>query len=1365
METSQLSTKSKMRKQLLSGDISNLDHGKLHHQLQDQQQSPLYTSTPQPMHQHQPQSQQQQQSLLPEPTPGQYPPGQYPQGQYPPGQQMSGQPQLLQQQQQQQQPLPGQYSGQAIPGARLQSMSSMVNTSYDMFTPPPVSTSSSRKASLTSQSGINRFFKRNKSQNDNLNFNEDAGVDIGELTNGVNISLNDITHMRDRGAYSMNSKNRIEDTTPLIPVVGGSIGPASKTTNNVQYRKQMNQQMKMAYASGARAMSMNNQLNPINEQNFVNNPNQTYPRTMTFNSFDGQGPRTMSLMSNNINNSTYGAPGKPSFSSNGGYPLGQNQIQSQRNNSMNNYPPLNSNVPKAMSMRNTPVNGAPGSRTMSLNNPSAGLQNQMNQYPPKQGFQGKPMVYQTNPSQQRFPGQNYNPVPASHPNQLQNQLPGSNQRQGGVDASGFNSNQPNLQAKPGQMQNQMVYQNQGQTQSLNFNNGQIKNQSSNYNENDGTYTYTQSNESLTNVPEEEEETITRKSTLAPERKYPAFSLPLINGKYIQQSVSQYSSGSGPKLLNKTTTSEDEEYKLETDNDGLSRKSTLKKSNSVRLRKLDLFNNKKKDEIAATSEESDEGTTTPDGIRSEEETDASPNFNARNSNERYSIYMTDEEEYSNRDNYRTIGASAANKSNATNLTIDVFVTASDFNSPKKDLTGIDSNLIKNNNGMSSSKDYNFDRSEVEPNLTDDTDDTVSANNAPPEDTGLSSNNLNKYKSLTTNTAFSNFRSISGDNNANNNSSRSNKGDETPKLDSGFDGDETPKFSIKNTFSPEQPAMPIYSDKGSLNSSLYSSSSLGVDQTPGYIYSQESLEKSSNSRDFEYSSYTTNESAKVISGSSNQINNDYINSSPNTYVPNNEPKPKSQPSVGRNSIGSIAVTKRRHSDFKKSPSLNSKPFDAVVQSNSTNFATLEQNFHESINNPEPIETKLSNSHKTTINGSSNSAAGVESPTGDNKRGSRTMSLSNKSKNFFRRLSGKKASTHSNDSDIDDSESSKLTHYSQSIGNDANSNLRSYSTNIVKNQSSKSQLQSQIKPLHFTKEELGIMTCNNDLVTELELVTTELASSIRRELALESKIKNNLRSSGQQNMLDDEYEDGLASKAKAMIDLQEKLNKERRLRFISEEHALMLEHGQEPSALKINYEKNEIYKQLLIKNDMVNQLEDKLAEYESMNGNESATLLDKYNELLKENTDLKFRVIPELERQCGEKRKIQSFSKSLKLIGDDSFDSTYDESQDEISKLKSQREDLRETVSKLTLNHNYELSQANDRIRNLEQEVQNLKLINDKLTRRVSSDSTEDLNSTGNRNFQTSNDMNGTLAAINKGGKIQGFSIVSPRKNLFG
>jgi hypothetical protein len=1364
METAQLSTMSRMRKQLLTGDISNLDHGQLHYQLQDQQQSPLYASTPPPMHHHHPQH---QQSL---------PPGQYPPGQYPPVQPMPGQPMLgqaapqQQQQQQQQQSLPGQYPGQVIPGARLQSMSSMVNTSYDMFTPPTVSTSSSRKASLTSQSGINRFFKRNKSQNDNLNFNEDAGVDIGELTNGVNISLNDITHMRDRGAYSMNSKNRIEDTTPLIPVVGGPISPASKTTNNVQYRKQMNQQMKMAYASGARAMSMNNQLNPINEQNFVNNPNQTYSRTMTFNSFGGQGPRTMSLMSNNFNNSTNVPPSKLSFSSNGGYPLGQNQIQSQRNNSMNNYQTLHSNAPKAMSMRNMPASGAPGFRTMSLNNPSAGLQNQMNQYPPKQVIQGKPMVYQTNPSQQRFPGQNHTPGPGSHPNQLQNQLPGTNQQQSGVDAFGFNSNQPNLQVKPGQIQNQMVYQNQGQSQSPNFNNGKIKNQSSNYNENDGKYHYTQSNESLTNVPEEEEETITRKSTLAPERKYPAFSLPFINGKYSQQSESQFGSGSSPNLLNITTTSEDEEYKSETDNDGLSRKSTLKKSNSVRLRKLDLFNNKQKDKIAATSEESDEETTTPDGIRSEEETEASPNFNARNSNERYSIYMTDEEEYSNRDNYRTIGASAANKSNATNLTNDVFVTACDFNSPKKDLTGSDSNLINNDNGKSSSNEYNFDRSEEEHNLTDDTDDTVSANNAPAEDAGIYSNlskNLNKYKSLTTNTAFSNFRSISGDNNANNNSSISNKGDETPKLDSGFDCDKTPKFSVQSTFAPEQPAMPIHSDKGSLNSSLYSSSSLGVDQTPGYTYSQESLEKSSNSRDFEYSSYTTNESAKVISGSSNQINNESINSSPNTYVENNEPKPKSQPAAGRNSIGSIAVSKRRHSDFKKSPSLNSKPFDAVVQSNSTNFATLEQNYHQPMNIPEQIETKLSNSHKTTIIGSSYSPAGVESPTGDNKRGSRTMSLSNKSKNFFRKLSGRKASIHSNDSDIEDSESSRLTHYSQSIGNDANSNLRSYSTNIVKNQTSKSHLQPQIKPLHFTKEELGIMTCNNDLVTELELVTTELASSIRRELALESKIKNNLRSSGQQSMLDDEYEDGLALKAKAMIDLQEKLNKERRLRFISEEHALMLEHGQEPSALKINYEKNEIYKQLLIKNDMVNQLEDKLAEYESMNGNESATLLDKYNELLKENTDLKFRVIPELERQYGdsEKRKTQSFSKSLKLTGDDSFDSTYDESQEEILKLKSQREDLRETVSKLTSNHNYVLSQANDRIRNLEQQVQNLKLINDKLTKRVNSNSTEDLNSTGNRKFQTSNDINGSLAVKNKGGKMQGFSIVSPRKNLFG
>lgn len=217
---------------------------------------------------------------------------------------------------------------------------------------------------------------------------------------------------------------------------------------------------------------------------------------------------------------------------------------------------------------------------------------------------------------------------------------------------------------------------------------------------------------------------------------------------------------------------------------------------------------------------------------------------------------------------------------------------------------------------------------------------------------------------------------------------------------------------------------------------------------------------------------------------------------------------------------------------------------------------------------------------------------------KRSSRNFSLTNKSMNIFKRLS--KSSKRASGNYDEESVSLKLNRTSISGSSQvptgaAQQRRASGSVPIqlspVVPQHDKYQAPPQLPskgPLTFTKQELHIMNCNNDLLLELELVTTELASSIKRELALENKLKN---SSSSPNPDQDAFAE-VTEKLRQISDLQEKLNKERRLRFISEEHALLLEHGQTPSPLKLNYEKTELYKQLLIKNDLVNQLEDKLA-----------------------------------------------------------------------------------------------------------------------------------------------------------------------------
>lgn len=277
-------------------------------------------------------------------------------------------------------------------------------------------------------------------------------------------------------------------------------------------------------------------------------------------------------------------------------------------------------------------------------------------------------------------------------------------------------------------------------------------------------------------------------------------------------------------------------------------------------------------------------------------------------------------------------------------------------------------------------------------------------------------------------------------------------------------------------------------------------------------------------------------------------------------------------------------------------------------------------------------------------------------------------------------------------------------------------------------------------FTKEELGIMQENGALLNELELVSTELASSIRREVALEYRLQGRESGQAESDLLHE-----LTQKLKHISDLQEKLNKERRLRFISEEHALFLENGVSPSPLKLNYEKTELYKQLLIKNDMVNQLQDKLAEYQDKD--EYLLLYEKYHDLVKEHTELKYNVVPELERRAKGVRVPADRGLVLASGEEDDYSQAL-----EIARLQSQREDLREVIGKMQQQHKIELNHAHDKIRKLEAKLRDIALINEKLTSRMESNSADGSNNSLVQNLPL------------PGGKLQGLSIVSPKKTIF-
>lgn len=323
----------------------------------------------------------------------------------------------------------------------------------------------------------------------------------------------------------------------------------------------------------------------------------------------------------------------------------------------------------------------------------------------------------------------------------------------------------------------------------------------------------------------------------------------------------------------------------------------------------------------------------------------------------------------------------------------------------------------------------------------------------------------------------------------------------------------------------------------------------------------------------------------------------------------------------------------------------------------------------------------------------------------RASRNSSFSSKSRNLINRLSRSGLKKNIND-DLED----------PILALSAAGKQRNSSYGEVKK-----------TPLVFKKEELAIMTCNNDLQNELQMVTTELAMSIKRELTLEAQ----LRSHGEHENFHNTPSQSVGQQTKALVELQEKLNNERRLRFISEEHAILAEHGQSPSALKLDYEKNEVYKQLLAKTDLINQLQDRVDELEAARGKkDDEDLLHKYNEMLKENMELK--------NQLGKLKK------DNRLSADYNGDAYQDGSNlAEALSLRFQRDELREMITKMRSAHSAELKVAQDKVRVMTAKLDDANKIHEMMNARQ----------------ERSGD-----GRFSPGPRLQGLDVVSPTRKLF-
>lgn len=256
------------------------------------------------------------------------------------------------------------------------------------------------------------------------------------------------------------------------------------------------------------------------------------------------------------------------------------------------------------------------------------------------------------------------------------------------------------------------------------------------------------------------------------------------------------------------------------------------------------------------------------------------------------------------------------------------------------------------------------------------------------------------------------------------------------------------------------------------------------------------------------------------------------------------------------------------------------------------------------------------------------------------------------------------------------------------------------------------SDIKSL-MTVSQLGILNDSKDLMKELQIVSTELAGSISRELALESK----LRSSDQ---VEQSTLEGTQDSAK-VSELASKLAEERRKRYAIEELLLKRSNGANDGSqlAELGYKNTKL-------RDRVVELEERLRAskaHSELLDTEHKELSAKLAALTTENRKLKNSVLPDLRNQVEILTKNGS--------GDSLSDSNkYDElrlenkrmkqeqlnGSDDLTALQAQRDSLREALKNLKAQRDVDMRINSEKIRQQEVQVNKLTLLNSQLSRKL-------------------------------------------------
>ncbi|KAG7727071.1 hypothetical protein KL933_002780 [Ogataea haglerorum] len=243
-------------------------------------------------------------------------------------------------------------------------------------------------------------------------------------------------------------------------------------------------------------------------------------------------------------------------------------------------------------------------------------------------------------------------------------------------------------------------------------------------------------------------------------------------------------------------------------------------------------------------------------------------------------------------------------------------------------------------------------------------------------------------------------------------------------------------------------------------------------------------------------------------------------------------------------------------------------------------------------------------------------------------------------------------------------------------------------------------------FTPEQLELFNSNQELFNELQIVSSELADSISREIRLQRKLEvNNIPVEGD-----------VVSEESKIASLTQQLADERRKRFAVEEFlAQQYNKGFDVEDLKKKVYNNSDMGYKVFK--LTEEINLNKSKYEMME-QENGELKKRLEKLASENKELIGTTIPKLKNQlevaensvsaatCGSLLKEIEQLKSEKLHLRSQLSS-----KGNIAELESQKEELREALKNVKAQKEMDLRMCAERIRTLEAKVEKLTLTNER------------------------------------------------------